>query len=302
MKHYIITGSLGHISRPLVQKLVSAGHTVTVISSSADKKNEIEQLGARAAIGSVADRNFLKSVFASADAAYLMSPPSFSAPDFRAFQKEVADSYVYALKQSKISHVVQLSSIGAHLRSGTGPIDGVAYLEEQLQTLQGLNVKMLRPGYFYYNLMGMNAMISHAGIMGSNFGNATEKVALSHTSDIAEAVATRLLNLDFTGHTSEYVVSDARLASEVAEVIGKAIGKPGLPWITFSDGDALQGMLQAGLGSDMASLYVEMGKAFREGRAQEDYYNSGAAPVGKVKLEDFAREFAAQFNAGVLSA
>ena len=49
----IITGSLGHISKPLAQELVQKGHAVTVISSNPDKQKDIEAIGAIAAIGSV---------------------------------------------------------------------------------------------------------------------------------------------------------------------------------------------------------------------------------------------------------
>lgn len=302
MKHYTITGSLGHISRPVVQKLIAAGNTVTVISSSPDKRNEIESLGARPAIGSVADRSFLEKAFAGADAVYLMIPPNYGAADPRAFQKEVADNYVYALAHNKTSRVVVLSSFGAHLEQGTGPIDGLAYLERKLKTLPGLHARLLRPGYFYYNFMSMAALIGQAGIMGSNFGSSAEKMALVHPADIAEAAARHLLEPVFTGHTVEYVVSDLRLASEVAQVLGQAINKAGLPWVEFGDEETRQGLLGAGLSPAWADLFVEMGKAFREGRVQEDFYKSGAAPQGKVKLEDFAREFATQFNASLASA
>ncbi|GGI29342.1 hypothetical protein [Pedobacter mendelii] len=48
----IITGSLGHISKPLTIALVQKGHAITVISSKPEKQKEIESLGANAAIGS----------------------------------------------------------------------------------------------------------------------------------------------------------------------------------------------------------------------------------------------------------
>ena len=54
-----ITGSLGNISKPLAKQLIGAGHQVTIISSKADKKAEIEALGATAAIGLVSDAAFL---------------------------------------------------------------------------------------------------------------------------------------------------------------------------------------------------------------------------------------------------
>lgn len=292
---YIITGSLGNISRPLAQQLVSAGHDVTVISSNADKKREIETLGGKAAIGSVQDKNFLKNTFIGADGVYLMSPPNFAVSDYRAFQKEVADNYVYAISESKTKNIVLLSSIGAHLRKGAGPIDGVGYLEELLEKLKDLNVKMLRPAYFYYNLLGMIGMIKQAGIMGSNFGG-PEKFSLVHPKDIAVVAAKHLLSLDFKGYSVEYIVSDERPMSEVAAALGKAVNKPELPWVPFSDEDTLQGLLQAGLSRNMADAYVEMGKAFREGRAQEDYLKSKTPVSGKTKLEEFAKEFSAVYN------
>jgi uncharacterized protein YbjT (DUF2867 family) len=70
-----ITGSLGHISKPLTIELVKNGHAVKVISSKPEKQKDIEVLGAVAAIGSVEDADFLASAFTGADAVYTMVPP-----------------------------------------------------------------------------------------------------------------------------------------------------------------------------------------------------------------------------------
>ena len=53
MKNYVITGSLGNISRPIVEGLVKAGKNVKVITHSSDRVKEIEKLGAKALVGSV---------------------------------------------------------------------------------------------------------------------------------------------------------------------------------------------------------------------------------------------------------
>lgn len=296
MKKYVITGSIGHISKPVVQELVTAGHKVVVITSSADRTSEIEGLGAEAAVGSVTDAAFLQETFKDADAAYLMIPPNFAVPHFLTYAKEVADNYVAAVKASSIKHVVELSSIGAHMRKGAGPIDGLAYLEEQLGQLQNVNVLMLRPGYFYYNFYTMQGMIEHAGIMGSNFGGGEEKIVLSHHLDIAAKVTGLLKGLSFSGHSVEYIISDVRSGSDVAAVVGKAVGKDELPWVEFSDADALKAMTENGLSQDMAENYVAMGKAIREGKANEDFFGSGAKIEGKRKLEEFAEELAAAFQ------
>ena len=71
----ILTGSLGHISKPLTTILVQKGHTVTVISSKPEKQKDIEALGATAAIGSIEDVDFLTTTFSGADVVYTMIPP-----------------------------------------------------------------------------------------------------------------------------------------------------------------------------------------------------------------------------------
>ena len=44
-----LTGSLGNVSKPLAEILISSGHDVTIISSDAAKKKIIDTLGAKAA-------------------------------------------------------------------------------------------------------------------------------------------------------------------------------------------------------------------------------------------------------------
>ncbi|CCH51795.1 NmrA family protein [Fibrisoma limi BUZ 3] len=292
---YVITGSLGHTARPITEGLIKAGHTVTVITSKADNAAAIEALGAKAAVGSVEDGEFVKQAFAGADAVYLMIPPKWGVTDWRSYQNAVADNYVEAIKAHDIRFVVMLSSIGAHKGQGTGPVDGLYDLEQKLKTVAGLNVKVLRPSYFMQNLLGMIGMIKGAGIIGGNFGS--DKIVLVHTSDIAAVGLQELLNLDFTGIQVRYISSDERTGQEIAHVLGEAVGKPDLPWVIFSDEQSQQGMLQVGMNDEMARLYTEMGHSIADGSMQEDYFANRPA-FGNVKLEDFARnEFTPAYQA-----
>ncbi|MFT3794935.1 NAD(P)H-binding protein [Flavobacterium sp.] len=291
---YVLTGSTGNISKPVAQALTAAGHEVIVISSDANKQKTIENLGAKAAIGDVNDVAFLTQTFKGADAVYLMIPPIWTPEDWPAFMRQIADNYTQAIQDSGVPKVVQLSSIGAHLGYGAGPINGLAYLEKQLDQLN-IDVIHLRPSYFYTNLFSMVDLIKNAGIMGSNFGQADERFVLVHPSDIAAVVAQHLLALDFKGQSHEYVSSDVRTFAEIGQAIGNAIGKPELSWIQFPDADAMNGMLGAGLQQTIADGYLEMGQGIASGIVQEDYFASGAKPQGKVKLEDFAKQFASAF-------
>ena len=80
---YVITGSLGNIALPVTKALLNAGHEVTVITSKHRNAKAIESLGAKAAVGSVEDANFLTKTFAGANAVYTMIPPNFGATEWK---------------------------------------------------------------------------------------------------------------------------------------------------------------------------------------------------------------------------
>ncbi len=290
----VVTGSLGHISRPLVEKLTAAKHDVTVISSNADRKKEIEALGAKAAIGSVSDLAFVTDTFKGADAVYTMVPPTFSASNWKQYMAGIGKIYAQAIAAAGVKNVVNLSSIGAHMPDGCGPVSGLYQVEQALNALEGVNVKHLRPGFFFYNFFANIGMIKHMGIIGGNYGEGT-RLVVADTNDIADVAAEELLHLSFEGKSVKYIVSDEKTTDEVASIFGKAIGKPDLKWLNFTDADTIGGMLQNGVPEEVAKNYAEMGAAMRSGEMVAEYNKSRAATFGKNNLETFAPVFAAAY-------
>ena len=295
---YVITGSLGHISKPLTIALLKAGHEIAVITSNAARAKEIEALGATPLVGSVTDTAFLGKAFAGADAVYTMVPPNYAATDFKGYIGQVGQYYADAIRANpSIKYVVNLSSIGAHLPSGVGPVSGLYRAEQALNAIPGIHIKHLRPSYFYYNLYSMIPIIKHMDIIGSNFSVAPGKFPLVDPADIATVAAEELLQHNFTGQSVRYIVSDETDTASIAATLGKAIGKPALQWVQFTDEQALGGMLQAGLPEDIAKNYVEMGQAIHSGSMFEDYWKHHTATSGKTSLEDFSKAFAVAYNA-----
>ncbi|MEJ7643490.1 MAG: NAD(P)H-binding protein [Chryseolinea sp.] len=293
MEKYVVTGSLGHISRPLVSGLVEAGKEVTVITSNRDRSGEVHALGAKAAVGSLNDAEFLSDTLQGAEVVYTMIPPTWQTSNLRASQNEVAANYIKAIKHNNIEYVVNLSSVGAHLPHGVGPVNGIRDFEISLNNLPGLRVKHLRPGYFFYNFLSQIPLIQEAGIMGANFGTPEQKVPLVHTRDIATSALEELLNLDFNGNSIRNIVGDFRTGQEIATALGKAIGRE-LPWVVFTDQQQKDALLQAGVPETHASAYTEMGIALREGRMQEEV-TAVIPPAGWIKIEKFAKEFSKVF-------
>lgn len=289
----IITGSLGHIGHPLAKQLVQKGHAVVVISSKLSKQKDIEALGATAAIGNLDDLDFLVSTFTGADAVYVMVPPNYGVPDNTAYYSGLARKYAQAIRQCDIKRVVHLSSYGAHLSKGTGFILGAHHAENILNELLGVGITHLRPAFFYYNLYNFVDMIKEAGLIGANYGD-DDKLVMVAPADIAAAAAEEL-ETPAVGTTVRYVASDDLTASEAAAILGAAIGKPGLKWVALSNQQTADALTARGMPATVAANFVELGACIHSGAMREDYDLHKPGLMGKIKLKDFAVEFAGAF-------
>jgi len=288
----VVTGSLGHIGKPLTKKLIGKGHQVTVISSSAERQKQIEDLGANAAIGSLQDGNFLTSAFTEADSVFCMIPPNFSVPDVHQYYKELGQNYAKAIQKTGVKRVVHLSSFGANLDKGTGPILGSHFVEGILNDVPNIELTHMRPAYFYYNLYQTIDMIKERGKIFANYGS--DKFPMVSPKDIASAVAEELTKTK--SNTIRYVASDEKNGQEIADILGKAIGKPDLKWIVISDEEAQKAMEDNGIPRKNAKLLTNMGRSIENGRLAADYFRNKPAEMGNVKLTDFAKEFAKTYN------
>ncbi|OXG07075.1 uncharacterized protein YbjT (DUF2867 family) [Flavobacterium araucananum] len=296
----VLTGSLGNIGKPLVIELVQKGHSVTVISSKNNRQNDIEALGAKAAIGTMQDVSFLTQTFKGADIVYLMEAWEGIGSifdqnvDFVAAFKKIGNNYKQALEQSGVLKVVHLSSIGAHTNKGTGSL----YLHNTVETIlnqlpENVSIKFMRPVGFFNNIFRyMQTIKTHDKIIQSYGGD--QKEPWVSPLDIANAIAEEM-DKPFEGRTVRYLASDEVSPNEVAQIIGQAIGKPDLEWSVISDDETLDGMLSAGVNEWIANGFVQMQAAQRDGSLYADYYLHKPT-LGKVKLVDFAKDFAKVYN------
>ncbi|MGY3211863.1 NmrA family NAD(P)-binding protein [Mucilaginibacter sp. HD30] len=293
----IVTGSLGHISKPLTETLVDKGHKVVVVSRDAGKQVEIENLGAEAALGSVKDTLFLSKIFAGADAVYTMVPPvNYMDTDIDPIKQfsETARTYVDAIRQAGVKRVVNLSSWGAHRDNGTGGIVGTYYYERIMNSLStDVSITHIRPASFYYNLLSFIPAIRYKGKITAGYGGEDHTVLVA-PEDIAVAVAEELEKTD-VGRNIRYVASDELTCNEIARALGEAIGKPDLQWELISAEKARQDLEAAGLPPQSASLLVELQEGHHKGLIAEDYLKNRPV-LGKIKIDDFAKDFALAYQ------
>jgi uncharacterized protein YbjT (DUF2867 family) len=295
----IVTGSLGHISKPLTQELVQKKHAVTVISSKPERQKEIEALGASAAIGTMEDADFLSATFKGADVVYVMETAgagSFMDPnlDLMAAISHIGNNYKQAIQQSGVKRVVHLSSIGAHTDKGNGILAFHYNVENSLRQLpDDVSIKFMRPVGFYYNMLAFIPTIKAQGAIIANYGGDDKEPWVSPL-DIAAVIAEEM-EKPFDGRIVRYIASDEVSTNEVAGILGDAIGKPDLKWLVIPDEQMLNGMISAGMNPNIAKGLVEMNASRRGGVLYEDYDRNRPA-LGKVKLTEFAKEFAAVYN------
>jgi len=305
----IVTGSLGNISKPLTNLLVEKGHNVTVISSDPKKQAAIESLKATAAIGSIADADFLAKTFKSADAVYAMIPMPFKDTDPQAYLAKMAANYVEAIKQAAVPRVVAMSGWAADLIAGENAED--VFTAE----LKNTSITILRPASFYSNfyqsmglirgkgLLGKYLTLRYSGVkalltgktgilMGNCGGN--DRTVFVSPIDIADAIAEELVVRP--GHTTiRYVGSEEMTCNEAATIIGTAVGKPWLKWVLLSDKQMLQGLKMAKLPEKLAKLLVAMQAVMHSGKPLENFHRSNPK-MGKIKLVEFAKEFASVYK------
>jgi uncharacterized protein YbjT (DUF2867 family) len=294
----IVTGSLGNISKPLTKELVQKGHIVTVISSNASRQKEIEDLGATAAIGSLEDSYFLTTTLAGADAVYTMVPPgNYFDPnlDLLAYYIRLGKNYAEAINASGVKRVVNLSTIGGNLKEGNGILAGAHHVEVILNELPAdVSITHIRPNSFYYNLFGFVEMIKSQGIISANYGG-DNIIPWVSPIDIAAVISEELTNL-FKGRNARSVASEDLSGNETAKILGEAIGEPDLKWVVVSDEETLNGLVSIGMNTKIASGLVEMYAALHSGLLAEDYYRNKPAEMGKIKMKDFAKDFAVAFK------
>jgi uncharacterized protein YbjT (DUF2867 family) len=291
----VIIGASGHIGSQAADILLERGEKVRVIGRDASRLQQFVARGAEAAVGDLRDRAFVIKAFAGADGLFAMIPPSYGEADFRGYQNEVGANIADGIARAGIWHVVNLSSQGADLTEGTGPILGLRDQEERLNRLEGVNLLNLRPTYFMENLLMNIPVINRFGYAGSAI-RGDQPFAMIATRDIAAFVAERLIKRDFAGKGVWDLLGERDLTlNEATAVLGGRVGLPDLKYVQFPYADAAQGMQEMGIGADASRLFIEMSKGLDEGLFAVGRPRN-AENTTPTSIEAFAEVFAQAFG------
>jgi len=292
---FIVTGAAGHVSKPLTELLLEKGHDVTVVGRNHKNLESLIKLGAKAAVGDLADVSFLTETFEAADGLYLMLPPMWDSEDQKKQSVQYAENFSAAIRATGVKNVVFLSSYGAHRHHDAGAISGCGLAEVVLNELDTVNVLNLRAGYFYSNLLLSLDLVKTSGHLGNMFTIPDETFTVVDTDDVARAAAEALDTLNFKGHSHRYVISDLTGTDEIASLIGKEIGIPDLRWVKFAAADMKRALLSFGFAEGAANSYVEMFATLDTGLLFEDIQRTKPKIAG-TRIEDFAKLWATAYR------
>jgi uncharacterized protein YbjT (DUF2867 family) len=294
---YVILGATGNTGSIIADTLLLGRKKVRVVGRDAGRLQRFVGKGAEAFTGDVSDAAALTKAFRGARAAYLMLPPITSRED----QERESDAIAKAVKESGVPYAVYLSSYGAHVPKGTGPVTGLHSSEQKLNAIRDLNVLHLRAAYFMENNLAAIEMIHGMGL----FGHALLpdlKLPMIATPDVGTHAAQRLLDLDFSGKQTRELLGERDLSmTEVTAVIARGIGKPDLRYEPFSYDQMQQVLTQAGFSPRKAAVYIEMFQSINAGllAAQEPRSPQNSTPTS---FETFVQDVFAPAYRGKASA
>jgi uncharacterized protein YbjT (DUF2867 family) len=286
---YVVTGATGHTGRVVAKALLEKGAKVRVLGRNPKLLESLASQGAEPLVVDLTDRAAITDALGGAKGAYLMLPPKLVSPDYRAFQNRVADAIAAAVKAAGVSYVVTLSSIGADKADKTGPVIGLHYLEQQLNAIAGLNALHLRAGYFMENTLAQIAVVQKFGVAVGPL-RPDLKLPMIASRDIGAVAADALVALDFEQKQTRELLGQRDISmDEVAEIIGRAMGRAELGYIQAADDEIRPALIQTGMSLNMADLILEMSAALNSGymRALEARSETNTTPTS---YEIFVRE------------
>ena len=283
----VVTTPTGHIGSKLADILLAKGAKTIVLARDPGKVKHFVARGAEVLAGLLDDPGFISRATRNVDALFWLTPPNFTTPDLRAFQNACGSAAAQAIRTNDIPRIVNISSIGAHLDAGTGPVKGLHDIEKLLDEAAA-NVTHLRCGYFFENyLYHVDSIKRDTSVYMPVHGS--RRLPMIATADIARAAADRLLDDQWTGRNVRGLHGPADLSfDEAAELISRGVGFR-VRHVRVPDDTARRAMRSMGLADNVVEEMLEMYRAMDSGllAPAERRTRETTTPT---TLERFARE------------
>ncbi|MFF3442358.1 NAD(P)H-binding protein [Streptosporangium sp. NPDC002721] len=262
---YAITGVTGHVGGAAARDLLARGEPVRAVVRDAARSADWINAGAEVFVADFGDRAALAEAFRGCRGAFVLLPTDPAAADADTYHRRLADSIAGAVLDSGVPRVVMLSSIGAELAEGTGPIRWLHHMENRLRET-GVLLTAIRSPHFQEKVETVLDAALGAGVYPVFGASADVPVPMVATRDIGGAVAEHLTApaaageiIDLDGHR----YSERQVAEELAAVLGRpltVVTVPRTAWVAT--------MVEAGVPPQLAEELAALHDAEQQGILQ----------------------------------
>jgi uncharacterized protein YbjT (DUF2867 family) len=261
---YAIAGVTGHTGSIAAETLLGQGTPVRVIVRDAAKGAPWKAKGAEVAVAELQDQAAVQRALTGVDGAFVLLPPNPASTTPVEDNAKLAAAFASAVKAANLPHVVLLSSVGAHLPGGTGPIAMLHRFEHELAAT-GAGLTAVRASYFQENWGASLGMLDQ-GVL-PTFVKKDVRFPQVATRDIGRTVARALVEGGARGKTRVIELggprdySAADVAKELSSLTGKTITAQEAPL------DAVVPTFTSfGMSNASAELYRQMYEGFNAAR------------------------------------
>ncbi|TFV85356.1 hypothetical protein E4V99_10230 [Microbacterium sp. dk485] len=255
---YVIAGATGRVGSAAAQELMDAHADVRVVVRRQADAERWAARGAEAAVAALADRAALGTALRGCSGLFVLLPFDLSADDLDAHADELIASVAGAVADQRVPHVVMLSSGGADLPEGTGPIRGLHRMERALAET-GATVTALRSGHFQEKVGDVIDVAREAGVYPVFASSADTARPMAATRDIGAVVADVLQNPPVRSEVVD-VLGPEYSERTVADLLGAALGRE-LHVATVPEEAWPAALIEAGFRPHIAESLAELYRA-----------------------------------------
>jgi uncharacterized protein YbjT (DUF2867 family) len=214
----LVTGASGKTGRAVVAALAYAGAPTRALVRRPSQFEELTKLGAIEVMA--ADMRLaadLRRAVENTRAVYHICP------NVNPNEVEIGRSVIAASKEARVDHLVLHSVL--HPQTEQMPHHWNKSRVEEALFESGLDFTVIQPAPYMQNLLSGWNLITEAGVLRNPYPVDT-RLSLVDLRDVAEAAAIVLTERGHTGATYELTGTPPFTQTEVAEILGDALGRP----------------------------------------------------------------------------
>lgn len=295
---YVITDVSSRFGGKLALELLRSGQKVRGIGNHRENLAYLKSEGMEIATGEIDDPVFLSSVFKDAQTLMLIAPAPANLGNFNDNFHKVGAAACKAVKDSKISTIFFLSSMGVEQSSEAGLILGLRDIEEQLDALNTENVIYLHPGYFMEHTLSKISFIKQKDIIADSI-DAEIPLYMVSTEDVVNYVTNMIQQKNYYGRVVVELYGDRMSYRQATKVIADNIGIPELPYLQLMDLEMRNALVENGFSINMANAYVEMSHALSRGAVSPNLIDKDIPNCPTRFVQFVEKNFVPAFKAAI---